>query len=155
MTGRNGELTAQQAEWDQLERKHIFAINSDPAFLDLLRTFLQEERYNVTTTNFAPRTFNQIVALRPNLLIINLIPQEFSGWDLLERLHSEALTQQIPVIVVSTTPALLDHAHQHRELYGQLGSIALPFDVDVLLHTIHALIGPADQNHDPESPDTP
>jgi len=136
------------AEWEQLERKHIVAISSDPVFLDLLRTLLQEERYNVTTTNHVPRTFNQIVALRPDLIVVNLTPRGFSGWDLLERLHGEVLTQHLPIIVTSTNPALLDHARHHRELYGPARSVAMPFDLDTLLGTIHALIGTAEPDRD-------
>lgn len=153
MTDQGEPLHAKHAEWEQLGRRHIFVINNNPAFLDVLRTLLQEERYNVTTTNFVPRTFNQIVALCPNLLIVNLTPREFSGWDLLERLHEEVLTRQIPVIVTSTNPQFLDHARRHSELYGHARYVALPFDLDALLDTIHALIGPADPEGHPSAAD--
>jgi DNA-binding response OmpR family regulator len=144
MGGTDARLGDMRAEWDRLGRQHIFVVNSDPAILDLLRTLLQEERYNVTTTNYVPRTFNQIVALRPDLLIANLTPREFSGWDLLERLHGEALTRQIPVVVTSTNPEFLAHARRHSELYGQASYVVLPFDVDALLAPIHRLIGAAE-----------
>jgi hypothetical protein len=39
-----------------MARKHIFCVNSSPTFLDLLRELFQDERYNVTTTNFVPHT---------------------------------------------------------------------------------------------------
>lgn len=71
----------------------------------------------------------------------------------MERLHGEALTRHIPVIVVSTNPQFLDHAHQHSELYGQSRYLTLPFDLDALLATIHRLIGPADPVRDPAGPD--
>ena len=53
------------AETTQMARQHIFAVNGSPDFLDLLRELLQDERYNVTTTNFVPATFAQIDALQP------------------------------------------------------------------------------------------
>lgn len=155
MTDRDTLTDDRQVEWDQLGRKHIFAVNSDPVFLDLVRTLLQGESYNVTTTNHVPRTFNQIVALRPDLIIINLTPREFSGWNLLERLYGEALTHQIPMIVTSTNPQFLDHARRNSELYGERRYIVLPLDLDVLLRTIHSLIGVADPERNPESPDEP
>ncbi len=150
MTDQGEPLRPERAEWDQQGRRHIFVVNNNPDFLDLLRRLLQEERYNVTTTNFVPRTFNQIVALCPDMLIVNLTPREFSGWDLLERLHDEALTRQIPVIVTSTNPDFLDHARRHSELYGQARYVALPFDLDALLDTITPLIGSADPDRDPD-----
>ena len=40
-------------------RKHIFAINGSPEFLNIVRELFQEEAYNVTTTNFVPNSFDQ------------------------------------------------------------------------------------------------
>ena len=40
----------------QESRRHIFVINGASAFLNLMRDLLQDERYNVTTTNFVPRS---------------------------------------------------------------------------------------------------
>ena len=54
----------------QEARKHVFAINGSPAFLNVIREVFQEEGYNVTTTNFVPASFDQIVALRPDALIV-------------------------------------------------------------------------------------
>jgi CheY-like chemotaxis protein len=96
-------------------RKHIFIVNRDPAFLELLRTLLQdEEDYNVTTTNFVPETFDQIVALEPSLLIIDLSIGEQAGWHLLERLEDEAIARKIPVIVVSTDQRLLNQVKANQ-----------------------------------------
>lgn len=50
-------------ETEQGRRQHILAVNGDPDFLNILRTLLQDERFNVTTTNYVPRTFAQIAAL--------------------------------------------------------------------------------------------
>jgi hypothetical protein len=57
----------------QGERKHILVVNGDPAFLEMVRELLQLYDYNVTTTNFVPRTFRQIEARRPDLVIIDLV----------------------------------------------------------------------------------
>jgi hypothetical protein len=54
-------------------RKHIFVINGVPEFLNLMRDLFQDERYNVTTTNFVPRSFEQIAALQPDGLIIDVV----------------------------------------------------------------------------------
>src|SRR5690554_1063582 len=94
----------------QEHRKHIFVVNGAPEFLNLMRDVFQEERYNVTTTNFVPRSFDQIAALQPDALIVDIVAGQQAGWDLLERLHAEAATTGIPVIVVSTNPQLLEKA---------------------------------------------
>ena len=59
-------------ERSQERRKHVFAINASPPFLNIIRELFQEEGYNVTTTNFAPNSFAQIEALHPDALIIDI-----------------------------------------------------------------------------------
>jgi CheY-like chemotaxis protein len=127
----------------QMERQHVFVVNGDPAFLDVVRELLQDERYNVTTTNFVPRTFDQIAALQPSLLVIDLIVGEQAGWGLLAELRGEAETRGIPVILVSTSPRLLEDAKANRAMWGGDRHLLKPFDVDDLLGMVADLIGPA------------
>lgn len=101
---RSDDATGMRATQRQLERQHIFVVNGSVEFLDIVRELLQGERYNVTTTNFVPDTFDQIEAARPSLLIVDLVVGEKVGWSLLARLNEEASTRQLPIILVSTTP---------------------------------------------------
>jgi CheY-like chemotaxis protein len=123
--------------------KHIFCINGSSSFLDILRHLLEHEHYTVTTTNFVPQTFEQIAALQPSLLIIDLSVGQRAGPDLLERLQREAITRKIPVIVVSTDRRLLARARAEQAHYGGQLFLAKPLDLDNLLEGIHALIGAA------------
>lgn len=128
----------------QMARKHIFAVNGSPEFLDVLRQLLQEERYNVTTTNFVPRTFEQIEALAPDLLIVDIAVGLEAGWDLLERLHERAFTKGIPVVITSTDPRLLDRARAESARFGGQTFLAKPLDIEGLLEAIQSLIGSAE-----------
>ncbi|MBI3967629.1 MAG: response regulator transcription factor [Chloroflexi bacterium] len=130
-------------ELTQMGRQHIFCVNSDPPFLDLLRELLQDERYNVTTTNFVPQTFDQIASLQPALLIVDLVVFQQAGWDLLERLRADATTHRIPVIITSTNPPLLKRAQADPARYGGPSSLVVPFDVADLLAAVDSLIGAA------------
>ena len=131
------------SERDQRSRKHIFAVNGASEFLEAVRLLFEGESYNVTTTNFVPRTFEQIAALEPDLIVIDLAVSVRSGWDLLERLHADAQTNRIPVVVVSTDRRILDQARAAPLRYGGDRFIAKPFDIDDLLDAVRALIGTA------------
>lgn len=132
-----------RADEHTFTRKHIFVVNGDPAFLELVRELLQLEEFNVTTTNFVPRTFAQIGALNPDLLVIDLVIGEQDGWELLERVKYEAVTRDIPVIVTSTDPHLLEIAQQNEGRYGHNRYITKPLDIDELLKTVEELVGRA------------
>lgn len=145
-------MSGDVGEEARMDRKHIFVVNGSPMFLDLMRMFLQDEHYNVTTTNFVPRTFEQISGLQPDLLIIDLAVGQTAGWDLLERLKVEALTHEIPVIIVSTTPGYLTKAENETERFGGQLFIAKPFNLDDILEGVRALIGSADRSEDQAVP---
>jgi CheY-like chemotaxis protein len=131
------------SERDQRGRKHIFAVNGASEFLEAVRLLFEDERYNVTTTNYVPKTFEQIAALEPDLIMIDLAVSVRSGWDLLERLHADAQTNRIPVVVVSTDRTILKEAQAAPLRYGGDRFLAKPFDVDDMLDAVRALIGRA------------
>ena len=128
---------------EQMQRQHIFVVNGSADFLDVVRELLQDEHYNVTTTNFVPRTFKQVETAQPSLLIVDLIHGEMAGWDLLAELRREAATRNIPVILVSTSNQLLERAEAERVIWGGDRSLLKPFSLDSLLQAIQELIGPA------------
>ena len=124
-------------------RKHVFAINGSPDFLNIVRDLFQEENYNVTTTNFVPNSFDQIAAVQPDALIVDVVVGQQAGWELLEQLHAEAATTGIPVLVLSTSPRLLEKAQDQAGRYGTHRYLDKPFDLDALLTHIWAMIGEA------------
>jgi CheY-like chemotaxis protein len=128
---------------EQMQRQHIFVVNGSAEFLDVVRELLQDENYNVTTTNFIPETFEQIEVARPSLLIVDLIHGEMAGWELLAEVRHEAATRDIPVILVSTSRQLLEKAQMERVIWGGDRSFLKPFSLDALLAAIQDLIGPA------------
>jgi DNA-binding response OmpR family regulator len=127
----------------QKQRKHIFAINGSVDFHNIVRELFHEEAYNVTTTNFVPNSFDQIAALQPDALIVDIVIGQSAGWELLEQLHVGAETTGIPVLVLSTSPQLLQKAKAQAERYGNHRYLDKPFDLDVLLCHIREMIGGA------------
>jgi twitching motility two-component system response regulator PilH len=125
----------------QVGRQHVFAINASAAFLNVVRDLFQEEDYEVTTSNIVPTSFAQIAAAQPDALIVDLVPGEQAGLELLERLHTDAVTTGIPVLVCSTNPRLLEQAQAQAERYGTHRYLAKPFDVDALLTHVQAMTG--------------
>ena len=140
---RGGLTTLESAETNQMDRQHIFVVNGASDFLDVVRELLEEEHYNITTTNFVPKTFDQIVTLDPSLLIIDLAVGVTAGWELLERVSHAAATRDVPVIIVSTSPRYLDKVRDDPAKFGNPRLIGKPFDLDELLGIVDELIGSA------------
>jgi CheY-like chemotaxis protein len=125
-------------------RKHVFAVNSSPDFLLIVRELFEDEGYAVTTSTFESNVFAQIVMRQPDALLIDVAAGEAAGWDLLRRLHTEAATTEIPILVTSTSPALLEQAQEQEAWYGTEGLfLTKPMDLDELLRTIRVMVGDA------------
>lgn len=129
------------SEQRRMARPHILAVNTSAAFLATLRGVLQDEDYNVTTTNFEPRTFAQIAALDPAVVIITLAVGEQAGWEVLERLNSDTRTHHLPLLIVSASPLLLEQA---EDWFGtdRIRYLAKPFAPEDLVATVCELLGP-------------
>ncbi|HEX6738546.1 MAG TPA: response regulator [Vicinamibacteria bacterium] len=134
---------AEEQERAQMARQHVFVVNGHPDLLELLRVLFQREEYNVTTTNFVPNTFEQIEALQPSVLVVDLAVSQRAGWDLLERLRLGARTRGIPVVLFSTDPRLLERARADPARYGGDAFVGKPFDIDEMLGAVERLIGKA------------
>jgi DNA-binding response OmpR family regulator len=143
MEPQGNEDEGGRATPEQMARKHVYVVNGSPAFLDIVRELLQGENYNVTTTNFVPRSFQTIESAQPALLIIDLVIGEQAGWDLLAELRHAASTRDIPVLLVSTRPELLDNVRSQHAEFGGDRYLLKPFDLDELLDNIDQLIGKA------------
>jgi DNA-binding response OmpR family regulator len=128
---------------EQMRRKHVYVINGSPEFLDVIRELLQDEHYNVTTTNFVPTSFDAITVVQPDLLILDLVYGDRVGWDLLAALRQEATTRDQLILLVSTTQSLLDDAKAQHEAFGGDRYLTKPFDLDDLLAIIKEMIGTA------------
>ncbi len=132
-----------QSQRVQLARKHVFCVNSSSPLLDVVRALLEEEEYHVTTTRFVPHTYEQIVALQPQLLIVDVVVGIDTGWCLLERLRGESTTRPVPIIVTSTNDGLLHRARHLLQRNGTANYLSMPFDIDTMLNMVENLIGPA------------
>ena len=125
-------------------RKHVFAVNSSPDFLLIVRELLADEGYAVTTSTFEPNVFTRIVMRQPDALIVDVAPGETAGWDLLRRLHLETNTCEIPVLVTSTGPALLEQVREEAAWYGTNRCfLTKPLNLDELLITVREMVGDA------------
>ena len=123
-------------------RKHLFVINNSPDFLLIARELFEEEGYGVTTSDFSPTVFTRIVMRHPDALIVDVGIGQPEAWEFVERLHTTPETTDIPLLVTSTLPELLDEV-QDQERYGTPRVLVKPMNLDALVGAIHDLIGDA------------
>jgi CheY-like chemotaxis protein len=122
-------------------RARIAVINDDTAFLALMEALLErEEGYEVTVCKQWQDAYEFVKRTAPDLVILDVVMgDEEAGWGILNLLTLDPQTRPIPVLVCS---AAVHSLHDHQPLLDRYGIRALPkpFDLDVLLEMVEALL---------------
>jgi CheY-like chemotaxis protein len=117
-------------------RKEIVIVERDDAFADLLREIVwQETSCKVLRVSTGKQALRIVPQLRPDLLIAGFQLADMTGVALHEQLHTMKELVTLPTLLLST---------QHLSVQNgpaPFFSVERPFDVDILLQTIAALLG--------------
>ncbi len=116
--------------------KHILALNDAPELLALYTELLEEAGYRVSTQQHVSRDIAAIVALAPDLIILDYIwGTEDAGWLLLEQLKLEPSTAEISVVLCTGATEQLEPIKPMLDEMG-VPVVHKPFDIDHLLKVI-------------------
>lgn len=124
--------------------RHILIIDDNEYLLYLLRSVLEDERYQVSVIGRGEGASERIEENPPDAIILDLKLGEVSGLDVLESLRSHEATATIPVLIYTAaileaeTAAKLVAGNPAR--YRNVSVLRKPFDVDVLLARVGQLI---------------
>ena len=80
------------------ELARILAVDDDPNMLRYVRGILSDARYSVRVTGNPDRIFELLGTEPPQLILLDLVLDGVSGFDLMERIREES---EVPVIFVS------------------------------------------------------
>src|SRR5665213_268274 len=103
-------------------KKKILVADDNPAILDALKIMLEEEGYEVETTEDGAAAQNMQQPL-PDLLLLDVWMSGIDGRDVCKHLKSVAATKHVPVIIVSATKDIEEIARAA----GADGFISKPF----------------------------
>jgi CheY-like chemotaxis protein len=123
------------------DRPRIAVINDDTTFLALMEALLEkEEGYDVTVCKHWQDAYGFVKRSMPDLVILDVVMNDQeAGWRILNLLTLDPETRPIPVLVCS---AAVDSLHAHQPLLDRYGirSLPKPFDLEVLLEAVGALL---------------
>lgn len=128
--GNNAALDAQPQQ-----AKTIMVIDDDQVYLEWLNEVLSEEGYTVITHADGTSAVEHVRRNQPNLVILDLMMPEVSGWSILNSLREDAALRDIPVLIASATR---DDLRRYGPLVNMLNieCIEKPFDLEITLSKI-------------------
>ncbi len=119
----------------------ILAIDDNADIRELLAFILRREEYEVTSAANGLVGLELIEEIRPDLIILDVLMPEFSGYDVLDavRSHKDAKVRDIPVLMI-TSRSSTDDIDQALEL-GATSYIVKPFRPSKLVAKVNDLLG--------------
>jgi len=133
----------EEARTDKFSQTRIMVINDDLAYLELMKEFLTDHDFEVEIYVEPDVTLTRIKAFRPALLIIDLIfGKEPNGWLLLQHLHNDQQTRDVPVLMCS---AAVEQMRARTADFAEwpVDFLEKPFDLTVMQARVMALLDAA------------
>jgi two-component system, NtrC family, response regulator GlrR len=126
-------------------RPLVAVINDDPAFLELLSTFLTEDcNWRVVVWADGIDAVSKLRAHRPDVVILDIrLEDHDSGRAILAEIRRDTSLRAIPVIVCTADSQFL---REHSGLLSELGADVLekPFDLDTLESKVEQALAACD-----------
>jgi DNA-binding response OmpR family regulator len=116
----------------QSGRKKLLVVDDEPDILEFLQIILEEEGYEVITSDkgeFLEQLHNGGL---PDLILVDVLLSGKDGREIVKHLKSQDETKHIPVIMFSAHPS----AEQTAREAGAEDFVAKPFEIDLLLTKI-------------------
>jgi CheY-like chemotaxis protein len=112
----------------------VLVVDDDPAALSLARRWLAPEGYVVVGAPSCDAAWARIVERPPDAILLDILFESGSGWELLARIRAEPSLAALPVVVVSIVADL------GRGLaLGALEVLQKPVDGEALVRVVESL----------------
>jgi CheY-like chemotaxis protein len=122
----------------------ILIVDDTPVLLDIIRKSLHGEGYSVRTCLESRYAVEMAHEWRPDVIMLDVVMPEVSGWEVLAELRSDASFARTPVIVC--TAYVAEAMGRLAELKGpdqHLGLLPKPFDLEELVEVVESVTSAA------------
>ncbi len=116
--------------------KRILVVDDEPDILEFLQIILQEEGYEVVTSDKGDYLEQLHDGGLPHLILLDVLLSGKDGREIVKYLKSQQETQHIPILMFSAHPS----AEQSARQAGADDFLPKPFHIDVLLTKIAQLL---------------
>jgi signal transduction histidine kinase/DNA-binding response OmpR family regulator len=117
----------------------VLVVDDETDTLDFLRDTLRSEGFRVVAAHDGRQALEALAKTRPDLVLLDIMMPELSGFEVLEALAQHPDTANIPVVVLT---ARADDVDAQRGLaLGARKYMSKPFDVQALIAEVQRQVG--------------
>jgi len=117
--------------------KSILIIDDAKVVAEMTALMLEKSGYKVYRAYSGRTGIEMATALVPDLILLDIMMPEISGWEVLDELRSNEKTKDIHILFFS---AKVDDEEKSKDVDVD-GFIAKPFDEDAIVEKIKKILG--------------
>jgi DNA-binding response OmpR family regulator len=88
---------------DMVGRAKVMMVDDEPILIELVRAFLDDAGYQFFVGVSDPKkAIDTLTEQRPDVLLLDLMMPDVSGFDILEKVRSDSELRHLPVIVMTS-----------------------------------------------------
>lgn len=122
----------------------VLVIEDDKIILEMVTEMLQGDGYEVIGLRYPDLALNVVEQERPDLILVDIMLPKRSGIEVAEEVRGNGFGS-IPVVAMSASTIMVDLA-DHAECFCAV--LQKPFDMDVLLDTLHGALTASAPGHE-------
>ncbi len=112
-------------------KANILIVDDTPGHLHLLSQILHDEAYHVQSTDNGVRALQIAQAAPPDLILLDIMMPDMTGYQVCERLKADERTRDIPIIFISALGATRDKVKAFTA--GGVDYVTKPFQIEEVL----------------------
>ena len=117
----------------------VLVVDDDDVIRQLIRVNLELEGFEVHTAHDGEDALAKAVALKPDVITLDIMMPRLDGWAAASRLRADPTTAGIKVVLLSARAQEADLARGSR--IGVDAYLTKPFDPDELIEVVRRLAG--------------
>ena len=86
---------------DGLKNIKFFLVDDDPGVVEIISGYLKQENAVVNSTTSSTEAFEQIVAQKPDCVILDIMMPELDGLELCKQLRRESILNDLKIVILS------------------------------------------------------
>ena len=116
----------------------ILVVEDDAAILQVLCVFLEFAEFEVLGLSNGEEAIHVIPEFCPDLIVLDLMMQPVSGFEVLEWLRANRITPPLPVLVLTALTQLTEQVHGFEE--GAVEYMTKPAQPSALVERIRSIL---------------
>lgn len=121
-----------------MSREKVLVVDDEQKIVRIVRAYLERDGYHVLTAGDGRSALDLVRRERPDLMILDLMLPEVSGWDVCRAVRADPTTANLAIVMLTARDEVPD-----RIVGLELGAddyVVKPFDPNELLARVHAVL---------------